>query len=359
MRSIRGIFAGLLAGLALGVSAAAAEPPLEPHDFTIRDFRFRSGETLPELKLHYYTLGQPKKDAAGRIVNAVLILHGTGGSGRQFTAPQFADVLFVPGGVLDPAKYFLILPDDIGHGGSSKPSNGLKMKFPHYDYADMVEAEHAVVTQALGVQQLRLVMGTSMGCMHSFMYVEMFPDGAKAAMPLACQATALAGRNRLWREMAITSIKADPAWDGGEYKTEPELGLRGAENMLILAGASPWPMQLQLPTGPQVDAWYAQQLPQRLKTAEANDLIYQLESSRTYDPEPDLAKIKVPVTWINSADDFINPPEMPMARADVKKIKLGKFVLIPAGPDTHGHGTHTWAKFWQADLAELLARSGG
>ncbi|MBS0360456.1 MAG: alpha/beta fold hydrolase, partial [Proteobacteria bacterium] len=331
----------------------------QPHDYTIKDFRFRSGETLPALKLRYYTLGQPRKDAAGRIVNAVMVLHGTGGSGRQFLAPQFADVLLVPGGVLDPAKYFLIFPDDIGHGNSSKPSDGMHMKFPHYDYADMVEAEHAVASKALGIERLRLVMGTSMGCMHSFMYAEMYPDGAKAAMPLACQAMALAGRNRLWREMAITSIKADPAWDGGEYKTEPQLGLRGAENMLILAGASPWPLQLELPTGAQVDAWYAQQLPQRLKGGEANDLIYQLEASRTYNPEPELSKIKVPLTWINSGDDFINPPEMPMAAADARKIKLGKFIVIPAGPDTHGHGTHTWAKFWQKDLADLLKRSGG
>jgi homoserine O-acetyltransferase len=350
--------AGVAAGLALAGSAAAA-PDFQPHDYTIKDFHFRSGETLPELKLHYYTLGKPAKDAAGHVTNAVMVLHGTGGSGRQFLAPQFADVLLVPGGVLDPAKYFLIFPDDIGHGGSSKPSDGMHMRFPHYDYTDMVEAEHAIVEKALGVERLRLVMGTSMGCMHSFMYVEMFPDGAKAALPLACQAMALAGRNRLWREIAITSIKADPAWENGEYKAEPQLGLRGAENMLILAGASPWPLQLQLPTRQQVDAWYAEQLPQRLKNAEANDLIYQLESSRNYDPEPDLAKIKVPVTWINSADDFINPPEMPMAAADAKKIKLGKFIVIPAGPDTHGHGTHTWAKFWQKDLADLLKRSGG
>jgi len=351
-------FAGVFAALT-AFGAARAEPPLQPHDFILKDFRFRSGETLPALKLHYYTLGQPKKDAAGHIVNAVLILHGTGGSGRQFTAPQFADVLFAPGGLLDPARYFLIMPDDIGHGGSSKPSDGLRMKFPHYDYADMVEAEHAVVAQALGVQQLRLVMGTSMGCMHSFMYVEMYPDGAKAAMPLACQALALGGRNRLWREMAVTSIKADPAWAGGDYKAEPELGLRGAENLLILAGQSAWPMQIAMPKGEQVDAWYAEQLPQRLKTAEANDLIYQLEASRTYDPSPDLEKIKAALTWVNSSDDFINPPELGLAQAEIKRVRGGRFVLIPFRPDTHGHGTHTWAAFWKNDLADLLKRSGG
>jgi len=357
MRRVLGLIAGLAAGC-LAWSASAAEPPFQQHDLVLKDFHFRSGETLPELKLHYWTLGQPKKDAAGHVTNAVMILHGTGGSGHQFAAPQFADVLFAPGGLLDPAKYFLIMPDDIGHGASSKPSDGMHMRFPKYDYADMVIGEHAVA-ESLGVQQLRLVMGTSMGCMHSFMYAEMYPDGARAAMPLACQAVALAGRNRLWREMSITGIKADPAWMGGEYKAEPQLGLRTAENMLILAGASAWPMQIELPTGEQVDAWYAQQLPQRMKTAEANDLIYQLEASRTYDPSKDLEKIKAPLTWVNSCDDFINPPELGLAQAEVKRIKGGKFVLIPCRPDTHGHGTHTWAVFWKNDLADLLKRSGG
>jgi homoserine O-acetyltransferase len=357
MRGFRGWFAGALAGLAVATTARA-EPPFQQHDLILKDFHFRSGETLPELKLHYWTLGQPKKDASGHVTNAVLILHGTGGSGHQFAAPQFADVLFAPGGLLDPAKYFLIMPDDIGHGASSKPSDGMHMRFPKYDYADMVEGEHAVAV-SLGVQQLRLVMGTSMGCMHSFMYAEMYPDGARAAMPLACQAVALGGRNRLWREMSITSIKADPAWMGGDYKTEPKLGLSGAENMLILAGQSAWPMQIAMPKGEQVDAWYAQQLPERLKTAEANDLIYQLEASRTYDPSPDLEKIKAPLTWVNSCDDFINPPELGLAQAEIRRVKGGRFVLIPCRPDTHGHGTHTWAVFWKNDLADLLKRSGG
>ena len=357
MRGFRGLVAGVLAGLAVA-TAARAEPAFQQHDLVLKDFHFRSGETLPELKLHYYTLGQPKKDAAGHVTNAVLILHGTGGSGHQFAAPQFADILFAPGGLLDPAKYFLIMPDDIGHGASSKPSDGLHMRFPRYDYAAMVVGEHAVA-QSLGVQQLRLVMGTSMGCMHSFMYAEMYPDGARAAMPLACQAVALAGRNRLWREMSITGIEADPAWLGGEYKTQPQLGLRTAENMRILAGASAWPMQIAMPKGEQVDAWYAEQLPQRLKTAEANDLIYQLEASRTYDPSPDLEKIKAPMTWVNSCDDFIYPPELGLAQTEIKRVKGGKFVLIPCRPDTHGHGTHTWAVFWKADLADLLKRSGG
>jgi homoserine O-acetyltransferase len=356
---VTGVLGGLIVALSVAAPAGAAEPPFQQHDFILKNFKFRSGETLPEVKLHYWTLGQPKKDAAGHVVNAVLILHGTGGSGHQFAAPQFSGVLFAPGGLLDPAKYFLIMPDEIGHGASSKPSDGLRMRFPHYDYADMVEADHAVVSQALGVEQLRLVMGTSMGCMHSFMYAEMYPQGARAAMPLACQAVALGGRNRLWREMAITSIKADPAWQGGDYQGEPQLGLRGAENLLILAGQSAWPMQIAMPKGEQVDAWYAQQLPARLKDAEANDLIYQLEASRTYDPSPDLEKIRAPLTWVNSCDDFINPPELGLAQTEIKRVKGGKFVLIPCRPDTHGHGTHTWAVFWQNDLADLLKRSGG
>jgi homoserine O-acetyltransferase len=358
MQLIRRMSVALALGAlaALGAATASAAPQPTGHDAVIKSFQFRSGETLPELRMHYYTLGAPRRDAAGHVVNAVMILHGTGGSGRQFEQPQFAGVLFAPGGLLDPAKYFLIMPDDIGHGGSSKPSDGLKMKFPRYDYADMVTAEHAVASQ-LGVETLRLVMGTSMGCMHTFLYAEMFPGGARAAMPLACQAMALGGRNRLWREMSITSIKADPAWQGGDYATEPLAGLRGAVNLNMLVGASPWPMQLQMPKGAQVDAWYAEQLPQRLKTVDANDMIYQLESSRTYDPEPDLGKITMPLTWVNSGDDFINPPELPMARQDIKRVKLGKFVLIPAGPDTHGHGTHTWAVFWKDELAALLKRS--
>ena len=359
-----------IAGLCLWLAAAtvvtaqtapAAPPAFSPatHEASFKDFRFRSGESLPSLRIRYETLGAPHKNTKGEIDNAVLLLHGTGGDGLSFMRPRFSGGMFGPGQPLDIAKFYIVMIDSIGHGGSSKPSDGLRMKFPHYDYADMVEGEHAVVRQALGVETLRLVMGTSMGCMHSFLYAETYPDGARAVMPLACQAVALGGRNRLWREMSIAGIKADPAWMGGDYKSQPELGLRTAENMLIRAGASAWPMQIEMPRGEQVDAWYAQQLPQRMKTAEANDLIYQLEASRTYDPSKDLEKIKAPLTWINSCDDFINPPELGLAQVEIKRVKQGRFVLIPCRPDTHGHGTHTWAAFWQNDLAELLRRSGG
>jgi homoserine O-acetyltransferase len=353
---MRRLFLALAIALGLAQAAAAAPEPAA-HDFVLKDFRFRSGETLPELKLHYYTLGQPRRDAAGRIVNAVMILHGTGGTGRQFLSPQFADVLFVPGGLLDPAKYFIVLPDNIGHGGSSKPSDGLRMKFPRYDYADMVAAQHALVTQGLGVQKLRLIFGTSMGCMHAFVWGETYPDGAQALMPMACQPTEIAGRNRLWRAMSIDAIRSDPAWKGGDYQAQPAQGIHTAEDLLIIAGASPLPMQLAMPTRAQVDDYAKSEPRRRAAGVDANDMIYYLDASRTYDPSKDLEKITAPMTWINSADDFINPPELGIAEAAVKRIKNARFVLIPASKDTHGHGTHTWAALWKDELAALLKRS--
>jgi homoserine O-acetyltransferase/O-succinyltransferase len=359
LNRLRTILAGFAASLLAATTAAHAAPELSPHDFTIRDFHFRSGEALPALRIHYYTLGSPHRDAAGRIDNAILILHGTGGSGRQFTAPQFADVLFKPGGLLDPASHFIILPDDIGHGNSSKPSDGLRAHFPHYGYADMVEAEHALVTKGLGVQKLRLVMGTSMGCMHSFMWAETWPDQLRAAMPLACLPVEIAGRNRLWRQMVIDAIASDPAYQGGDYRQEPVRGLTTAEDLLMLAGASPLPMQIAYPTGAAVKAWYEAELPKRLAGLDANDLIYQVAASRDYDPSKGLEKITAPLTWVNSGDDFINPPELGIAQREAKRLKTGKFVLIPASPRTHGHGTHTWAALWQDQLAALLARSDG
>ena len=359
MGAVRRVWIALAAWLALAAPAGAVTLEPAAHDFAIRDFRFRSGETLPELKIHYYTLGQPRRDAQGQITNAVLILHGTGGTGRQFLSPQFADVLFAPGGLLDPATHFIILPDGIGHGGSSKPSDGLRARFPKYDYADMVEAEHALVTQGLGVSRLRLLMGTSMGCMHAFMWAEAWPDAARALMPLACLPAEIAGRNRLWRKMAIDAITADPSYRGGDYTTQPAQGLRTAQDLLILVGGTPLPMQIALPTGEAVDAWLARELPRRVEGADANDLIYALTASRTYDPSRDLGKITAPMTWVNSADDFINPPELGLAEPAAKRLKTTRFVLIPTSKDTHGHGTHTWAALWKNELAALLKRSGG
>jgi homoserine O-acetyltransferase len=340
-------------------SAAHAADTLatQEGDYVVHDFKFRSGETLPDLRLHYTTLGTPHRDARGRVDNAVMILHGTGGDGHQFLRPQFSGVLFVPGGLLDPAKYFIILPDGIGHGKSSKPSDGLHAKFPHYDYDDMVAAQYALVTEGLHVNHLRLIMGTSMGCMQSFVWGETYPDFVSALMPLACLLTQIAGRNRLWRDMIIEGIKNDPAWLGGDYKSEPLDGLRVAADFLIVAGTTPLVAQKSYPTRDAADAFLKNATAKELASLDANDLLYQVDASRNYDPSAKLATITAPVMWVNSADDFINPPELGIAEKYAPQLKRGKFVLIPTSDQTHGHGTHTWAAVWKDRLEELLNES--
>jgi homoserine O-acetyltransferase len=334
--------------------AIASEPAPQEGDFVVHDFKFKSGETLAELKLHYTTLGTPERDSHGRVTNAVLILHGTGGDGHQFLRPQFSGVLFVAGGLLDAAKYFIILPDGIGHGKSSKPSDGLHAKFPRYDYDDMVAAQYALVTKGLKVNHLRFVMGTSMGCMHSFVWGETHPDFMDALMPLACLPVQIAGRNRMWRKMTMDAIKNDPAWNGGEYKSEPLDGLRAASDLLVIAGSAPLLMQKNWPTRDAADAYVQDTIGKDLATLDANDFLYQVDASRNYDPSAMLGTIRAPVMWVNSADDFINPPELGIAEKAVKQIAHGRFVLIPISEQTHGHGTHTWAAVWQSYLAELL-----
>jgi homoserine O-acetyltransferase len=346
-----------LAGAASAQTAAPIGPEPRDGDFIIRDFHFKSGEQLPVLKMHYTTVGEPRRDAAGHVTNAVLIMHGTGGWGRVLIRPEFSGVLFSPGGLLDARRYFIILPDDIGHGGSSKPSDGLHARFPHYDYDDMVEAEYRLVTQGLGVDHLRLVMGTSMGCMHTFVWGEDHADMMDALMPLACLPVPLAGRNRIWRKMSIDAIKADPAWMGGDYVTEPAAGLRTAEDITIIAGSAPLQMQKAAPTRQAAEDYLDAAMKRGLKGLDANDEIYALDSSRNYDPSARLEAIKAPLMWINSGDDFINPPELGIAQREVKRIKHGQFVLIPASLETFGHGTHTHAAVWKDYLAELLKES--
>jgi homoserine O-acetyltransferase len=348
----------LLALLLLAAPLAAARAwPVTEGRFTIRDFRFGSGETLPELRLAYRTLGTPKRDASGRIVNAVLILHGTGGSGAQFLRPQFADELFGPGQPLDIRQHYLILPDSIGHGGSSRPSDGLRMRFPAYDYADMVEAQRRLLTEHLGVTRLKLIMGTSMGCMHAFVWGTTHPGFAQTLFPLACLPVEIAGRNRMWRKLAIDAIRADPAWNGGNYTKQPEAGLRSAASLLVLAGAAPVRLQAEAPTRAKADAAATERVAASMQT-DANDLLFQLESSRTYNPAPYLAHITVPVTWVNSADDLINPPGLGIAEREVGKMPNARFILLPETPETRGHGTHTWAIFWKDELVRLMARAG-
>ena len=359
-------FAALVAGLALIVAPSALAqpapapppgPPSQAGDFVIQDFHFQSGETLPALRLHYTTFGAPHRNAAGHVDNAVLILHGTGGAGTSLIRPEFSGQLFGPGQLLDATRYYLILPDDLGHGASSKPSDGLRAHFPHYDYADMVEAEHRLVTEGLGVDHLRLVMGTSMGCMHAFMWGEGWPAEVDALMPLACLTVQIAGRNRVWRDMVIQAIKSDPAWMGGDYVHEPAQGLTTAAALTVIAGSAPQQMQKALPTRDAADAYVTRVLAADLARTDANDTIYQIDSSRDYNPSARLGQIAAPVMWVNSADDFINPPELGIAEQEVKKLFHGRFVLLPIGPNTHGHGTHTFAVAWKDYLAELLAES--
>jgi homoserine O-acetyltransferase/O-succinyltransferase len=337
--------------------AGVAELRALDGDYVIRDFHFASGETLPELRLHYTYFGRPQKDAQGRVTNAVLILHGTGGSGRSLINDRFSGVLFGHGQLLDASKYFIILPDGIGHGKSSKPSDALRAHFPQYGYEDMVAAQYALVTKGLGVNHLRLVMGTSMGCMHTFMWGEAYPDFMDALMPLACLPVQIAGRNRLWRALLIDAIRSDPQWMNGDYTAEPADALRTAGGLLLIAGSAPIQMQLSLPTRDAADEFLQKYMTRELADLDANDLLYQVNASRDYDPSAGLEKIRVPLVQINSGDDFINPPELGIAEREIKRVKGGRFVLLPASEKTHGHGTHTWAAVWQQYLEQLLAAS--
>jgi homoserine O-acetyltransferase len=325
-------------------------------DYVIRNFRFASGETLPELRIHYRTFGKPKTDARGRVTNAVLVMHGTGGSGAQFVGRTFAGELFGPGQPLDVTQYFVILPDDIGHGQSSKPSDGLRGRFPRYGYTDMIEAEYRLVTEGLGVNHLRLVMGTSMGGMHTWLWGGRYPGFMDALMPLASLPAQISGRNRAWRRVAIDAIRHDPEWRGGEYATQPQ-SLRTAAQILWLVSSNPIRRQNDAPTLADADRVLDQYVANYVRTADANDLLYALESSKDYDPGPALERIAAPLLAVNFADDLVNPPELAILEREIKRVARGKAVVIPASEATAGHGTHTLAALWKSHLAELLQQS--
>jgi homoserine O-acetyltransferase/O-succinyltransferase len=351
MRSIVRLIVALL--VAASALFAQGYPPPQEADLKIDNYKFHTGAVLPNLTLHYSTVGTPKLDSAGHVTNAVMVLHGTGGSGKQFLSERFAGVLFGPGQLLDATKYFIILPDNIGHGQSSKPSDGMHAKFPEYAYADMVDIQHRLVT-SLHIERLRLLMGTSMGCMHSWMWLEKYPNAVQAAMPMACLPVEIAGRNRMWRKMTMDAIRSDPEWKGGDYTTQPR-GLTTALDLLLLAGSAPLYMQQQYPTREKADAYVDEYIKTRSATTDANDLWYAINSSRDYDPSKGLEQITVPVMAINSADDFINPPELGIFQREVGKVKSAKVVLLPVTEKTRGHGTHTLAAIWKEYLAELLA----
>jgi homoserine O-acetyltransferase/O-succinyltransferase len=321
-------------------AAGADYPSATEADFSLRDFRFQDGSRMPELKLHYATLGTLQGD------NAVLIMHGTGGTGKQFLSDQFAGVLFGPGQLLDASRYYIILPDGIGHGKSRKPSDGLGDRFPHYDYDDMVNADYRLLTEGLGVRHLRLVMGTSMGGMQTWVWGEKYPDFMDALMPLASAPVQIAGRNRFFRRMMIDALRTDPV-----------NGLRTAIDILAIMTSSPLQLQKQAPTRNQADKLFDETIQKRMEANNAIDLLYQVDSSRNYNPEPDLEKIQAPLLAINSADDVVNPPELGILERTIQRVKRGRFVLLPITDQTRGHGTHSLPAIWKQYLAELLAAS--
>jgi homoserine O-acetyltransferase len=335
--------------------AAPVPAPVEG-DYVIRNFRFNSGETLPELRIHYRTYGVARKDAQGVVRNAVLVLHGTGGTGGQFTGRVFAGELFGPGQPLDASKYFIVLPDDIGHGKSSKPSDGMRARFPRYGYLDMLEAECRLLTDGLGVNHLRLVMGTSMGGMHTWLWGERFPDFMDALMPLASLPTQISGRNRVWRRVAIDAIRHDPEWKNGDYTTQPQ-SLRTVEGLLWLVGSNPILRQKEAPTLADADRVFDAAVAGYFGTGDANDILYALEASHDYDPGPDLWKIKAPLLAVNSADDLVNPPELGILEREIKRVPDGRAIVIPLSEQTVGHGTHTRAAVWKQYLEGLLKES--
>lgn len=344
----------VLVALLLVVGEIAAQVPASVEgDFVVKDFRFASGETLPELRLHYRTLGKLERDAQGVAKNAVLILHGTTGNGGNFLGDAFAGELFGPGELLDLERTFVILPDAIGHGASSKPSDGLRAHFPRYGYVDMVEAQYRLVTEGLGVNHLRLVMGTSMGGMHTWLWGEHKPELMDALLPLASLPTQISGRNRVWRRIVIDAIRNDPGWRGGDYAEQPE-SLRTAHEMLFFMGSNPVLRQEQMPTLAKSDLVLDESVERSMKVTDANDVLYQVEASRDYDPGPGLSKIRAPLVAINFADDLINPPELGILEREIKRVPKGRAIVIPTGPDSRGHGTHTVAAVWKQHLEELL-----
>lgn len=325
-------------------------------DFTLPDFTFHSGKTLPNLRLHYRTLGRLRRDESGLARNAVLVLHGTGGSGEAFLREQFAGVLFGPGQLLDASCYYIILPDGIGHGGSSKPSDGPRASFPCYTYDDMVRAHYRLLTEGLSVNHLRLVMGTSMGGMQTWVWGYTYPEFMDALLPLACLPVEIAGRNRMVRKMIIDSVKNDPAWQAGNYQTQPP-GLISAIHSLLVMVSSPLQWQKQAPTRAAAEAMLADMIDAYAARFDANDMVYQFDASRHYNPAPHLEQISAPLLAINFADDQVNPPELGILEREIKRVKYGRAILMPISDETRGHGTHSLPALWQHHLAGLLAQT--
>lgn len=322
-------------------------------DFLLKDFKFHSGETLAELRMHYLAFGEPRRDEHGVVQNAVLVLHGTTGSSNQFLRPEFAAELFGPGQPLDVTKWYVVVPDGIGHGKSSKPSDRLHASFPRYGYLDMIEAERRLLSDGLGIDHVHLVMGTSMGGMHTWLWGEAYPDAMDGLLPLASLPTQISGRNRVWRRVIIDAIRNDPQWQGGEYSSQPP-GLRTALEMLYFMGSNPVRRQQETPSLVAVDRAIEKQVAAGMKTSDANDVLYAFEASHDYDPGPKLETIKAPLLAINFEDDLINPPELGILEREINRVPHGKAIVIPRGRRSVGHGTHTVAAAWKDKLVEFL-----
>ena len=348
-----------LLGSFLFSGAAQAVPYPEPvhGDFVIRDFRFAGGEVLPELKLHYFTLGTPARDGSGRVTNAVLLLHGTSGKGTNFLTDGFAGELFGAGQPLDAGRFYIIVPDNLGHGKSAKPSDGLRAKFPRYGYADMVAAQRRLVKEGLGVQHLRLIVGTSMGGMHAWMWAVSEPDFMDAVLPMVCLPDQIAGRNRMERRLMVDAIRNDPEWNGGDYAKQPQ-GLVTALRMVVIGAGSVKRYYIEAPTQEATDSLLDRQVQQRLQGADANDFVYAWEASRDYDPGPGLERVRAAVTAVNFEDDERNPPPLGVMERAIKHVARGKYVLVPASERTRGHASFYDVGLWKVYLEELLARSG-
>ncbi len=347
---VTAVLARLMCAVALvlpGVPGFAADYPAPKEgSAVIRDFRFHTGEVLPEMRLHYTTLGA----ASGE---PVLILHGTTGSGASMLTAAFAGELFGAGQPLDANRYYIILPDAVGHGKSSKPSDGLRMKFPKYDYEDMVEAQYRLLTEHLGVRHLRLVLGNSMGGMQTWLFAQKYPDFMDVAVPMASLPTPMSSRNWMLRRLIIDSIRTDPEWMNGNYTKQPRSAQFASVFFGIATSGGTQALYKAAPTREKADAMLDQRLGAPF-TADANDVLYQWDSSRDYDPSPGLERIRAVVLAINAADDERNPPELGLLDQEIKRVKNGRVLLIPASDQTAGHGTTGQARFWKKELAELL-----
>ena len=335
-------------------SQASEFPAPKEADFIVKDFLFASGEVFPALRMHYRVLGEPERGPDGRVKNAVLVLHGTGSSGAGFMDDIFAGELFGPGQPLDVRTHWVIIPDSIGHGSSSKPSDGLHARFPAYTYDDMVDAQYRLLTEGLGVNHLLLVIGTSMGGMHTWIWGERYPDYVDHLMPLASLPEQISGRNRVWRRAEMDAIRNDPAWNGGEYRKQP-VGLRVAEEIQFLMLGSSVRKHAEMPGRAEADAVLDRYVDGMMTKADANDVLYALNASRTYNPGPALGAIKARLFAVNFGDDLTNPPELGVLEREIVRVHRGKAVVVPAGPATYGHLTNIYAAVWKRYLTELLA----